>query len=102
MEFTTGVLRPLEKTTTEWNTTENFEIYFDVSNDVLLDAGVVVCNLAYDPSPPYSEEIITARPERICFYDETRIELDCTKGGAGKRDRAIRIPFDDGETVVTK
>ena len=69
---------------------------------MLLGAGVVVLNPAYDPSAPYSEEIIITRPERICSYDETKIELDCTKGGAGKRDRAIRIPFDDGETVVTK
>ena len=103
MEFTTRVLRPLEQTRAEWNTAENLEIYFDVARDVLLDAGVVVMNHAYDPSVPYSEEIIITRPERICSYDETtRVELDCTKGGAGKRDRAIRIPFDDGETVVTK
>ncbi len=32
----------------------------------------------------------------------TKMELDCTKGGAGKRNRYIRGPKDDGETIVTK
>jgi len=101
MGLSTRVLRPLEQTIAEWNTTENLDIYFHVAIDVLLDAGVVVMNPAYDPSAPYSEDIIITRPERVCSYDETRVELNCTKGGTGKRDRAIRIPFDDGETVVT-
>ncbi len=73
-----------------------------MARDVLLNAGVAVINPGCDPLAPYSEEIIIIRPERICSYDETRVELDCTKGGAGKRDRGIRFPFDDGETVVTK
>jgi hypothetical protein len=50
IEFTTGVLRPLEQTRAEWNTTENLQIYFEVARDVLLGAGVVVLNPAYDPS----------------------------------------------------
>jgi len=40
---------------------------------MLLDAGFDVLNPAYDPSAPYSEEIIITRPERICSYDETTI-----------------------------
>jgi hypothetical protein len=100
IEFTTGVLRPLEQTRAEWNTPENLETYFEVAKGVLLDAGVVVYNPGYYPT----EELLITRPERICSYDETIVELDCTKGGAGKPDRAIRVRFndDDGEVVVTK
>ncbi len=31
MEFTTGVLRPLEQSRAEWNTPENLETYFEVA-----------------------------------------------------------------------
>ena len=42
-------------------------------------------------------------PERICSYDETKMELDCTKGGKGNGDRTVRAgATDDGTTVVTK
>jgi len=102
MEFTTSVLRPLKKSRAEWNTPENLETYFEVAKGVLLDAGVVVCNPDYDPTFPYSEELLFTRPDRICSYDETKPELYSPKGGAGKRDRAIRDRFnDDGEVVVT-
>jgi hypothetical protein len=71
MEITTCVLQPLKHTRAEWNTPENLETYFEVAKDVLLDAGVVVCNPAYDPTVPYTEKILITRPERICYYDET-------------------------------
>ena len=103
MEFTTGVLRPLEQTRAEWYTPENLAYYFEVARDVLLDAGVAIRNPDYDPNIPYSEEIFIIHPERICSYDETKCELDCTRGGAGKKDRLVRAGAeDDGEAVVTK
>jgi hypothetical protein len=68
----------------------------------MLDAGMAVRNPDYDPQSPYSEKILITHPERICPYDETKMELDCTKGGAIKRDRYIRGPKDDEETIVTK
>ena len=68
----------------------------------MLDASVAVRNPDYDLEIPYSEEILITYSERICSYDETKMELDCTRGGAGKRDRYIRGPEDDGETIVTK
>ena len=103
MEFTTGKLRPLEQTRAEWHTEENLAAYFDVARDVLLNAGVAELNPEYDPDVPYSEEIIITHPERICSYDETKMELDCTRGGSGKRDRFVRAGLeDDGESIVTK
>ncbi len=70
---------------------------------MLLDAGVVVRNPNYDQEIPYSEEIIITRPERISSYDETKMELDCTRGGAGSRDRFVRARLEDeGEAAVTK
>ena len=103
MGFTTGILRPLEQTRAEWNTEENLETYFEVARDVLLDAGVAVIHPDYDPTVPYSEELLITRPERIGSYDETKVELDCIKNGAGKRDRCIRdnLFLVDGEVVVT-
>ena len=53
----------------------------------------------YDPTIPYSEEIIINRPERIYSYDETKMELDCIKGSAGKRKRVVKPINDDGETL---
>ena len=102
MYFTTGVLRPLEHARKDWYTVENVVTYFEVARDVLLDAGLVVRNPDYDPEIPYSEETIITRPGRILSYDETKMELDCTRGGAGSRDRFVRGLHDDGEAVVTK
>ncbi len=67
---------------------ENLTTYFEVARDVLLGAGVAIRNPDYDPEVPYSEEIIITRPEWIGSYDETKMELDCTRGGAGFRDRS--------------
>jgi hypothetical protein len=43
---------------------------------VLIDAGVAIINLDYAPTVPYSEELLITRLERICSYDETKVELD--------------------------
>ncbi len=43
-----------------------------------------------DPNKPYSEEILITAPERICSYDETRMELDCTTAVNGKTNVVIR------------
>ena len=102
MEFTTGVLRPLEQARSEWYTVENLATYFEVARDVLLDAGIAVRNPNYDPLVPYSEEFLITRPWMMCSFDETKMELDFTRGGAGSRDRFIRTEEDDGEAVVTK
>ena len=103
MEFTTGVLRPLEQTRAEWYTAENLAKYFEVARDVLIGAGVAKLNEDFDQNMPYDEEIFITHPERICSYDETKMELDCTRGGAGKKDRHVRAGIqDDGESIVTK
>jgi hypothetical protein len=92
----------LELTRKEWYTAENLAIYFEVSKGVLLNAGVAVVNPDYDPNVPYSEEILITIPGRIGSYDETKMKLDCTRGGKGKKDRTVKAPDDDGTTVVTK
>jgi hypothetical protein len=103
MEFLTGPLRPLEQTRDKWNTEENLELYFAVARDLLLDAGVAIINPDFDPTIPYSQEILIIHPERICSYDETKMELDCTRAGRGNTDRTIRdTNKDDGTTLVTK
>ena len=102
MEFGTRVMRPLKQTRHEWFTPENLDTYFEVAKYVLLDVGVAVQNPHYYPQVPFSEEVSITRPERICSYDETKMELDCTKGGAGKRYRFVNPIDDDGEMVVTK
>ncbi len=79
MEFLTGNLRPLEQTRSEWYTAENLQIYFDVAKGVLLKAGVAVANPDFDPELPYSQEILIIKPGQICSFDETKVELDCTK-----------------------
>ena len=87
----------------EWNSPENLETHFEVAKGVLLDAGLVVCNPGYDSAVSYSKELLITRLERICSYDETKVELDCTKSGAGSRVRCIRDGSEnDGEAVVTK
>jgi hypothetical protein len=50
---------------------------------VLLKAGVAVLNPDFDPELPYYEELIITKLERICSYGETKVDLDCTKGGKG-------------------
>ena len=74
------------------------QIYFDVAKGVLLKAGVAVLNPDFDPELPYSEELLITKPERIGSYDETKVELDCTRGGKVKKDRTLRVPNDDGTT----
>ena len=51
---------------------------------------------------PYSHEIITTKPERICIYDETRIiKLGCTK--TGDRDKTIMASkTKKAKIIVTK
>jgi len=90
--FTTRVLRPLEQTPHEWFTEENLANYFEVAMDILLDVGVDVRNPDFDPNLPFSEKMCITYLERICSYDETKVELDCTKGGSGKRDHFVRGP----------
>ncbi len=57
-----------------------------------------------DPEIPCYKDILTTHPERICFFDETRMELDYTRFRNCKRSRRIRdIRFHpNGETAVTK
>jgi hypothetical protein len=77
--------------------------YVEVTKDVLLDAGVAIINSEYDLTEVYSQEILITHLERICSYDETRLELDCTRPGKGKGDRYIKAgKDDDGEVIVTK
>ena len=103
MDFLTGHLRPLEQTREEWYTEKNLETYFDIARDVFLNAGVAVMNPTFDPSEPYSEELNIVAPDRICSYDETRVELDCTDPSKGLTDRIVRAgPKDDGTSLVTK
>jgi hypothetical protein len=102
MEFLTGYLRPLGQTRANWYTPEYLKTYFEVAKGVLLKAGVTVLSPEFDPEKPYSEELIITKPERICSYDETRVELDCTKEGKGKKERTLRVPDDDCTMVVTK
>ncbi len=92
----------MEQTRIEWYIIENVKIFFDVSKGALLKAGVADLNADFDPELPYSQEIMITKPERICFYDETKMELDCAKGGKGKKDQTLRVPNDDGSTVLTK
>ncbi len=70
---------------------------------MLLKAGVAVLNPDFDPVVPYSQEILITHPERIWSYDETKMELDCTKGGKGKSDAIVTSGSgDDNIVVVTK
>jgi hypothetical protein len=89
MEFLTGPPRPLEETRVAWHTEPNLEKYFKVARDVLLKAGVMVRNVNFDPNKSYSEEILIIALERICIYDERRVELDCTRATNGKTDMVI-------------
>lgn len=99
----TGTVRPLEMTRAEWFTSDNLKQYFEVAAQVLIDAGVVVANRRYEAGTPYSEPLVIIHPKRICSYDETRVELDCTKGGKGKVDRIVRGGMDDdGSCLATK
>ncbi len=74
-----------------------------MARDVLLNSGVAIVNFDFDPIVPYFSEILITCPERICSYDETRMEFDCTRPSAGKTDRCLRDgDGDDGTTIVTK
>ena len=79
------------------------QIYFDVSKGVLLKAGVAVLNLDFNLELPYSQDITITHPERICCYEETKMEIDCTRGRNGRKGLIKRWgPGDDITTVVTK
>jgi hypothetical protein len=70
---------------------------------VLLKAIVARVNPDFQPDVPYSQEILITHHERITSYDETKLELDCTKGDKGKGDMIVRACHaDDGEGVVPK
>jgi hypothetical protein len=43
-----------------------------------MKAGVAVVNQLFDPDVPYSEAVFSTAPQRICSYDKTRMEIDCT------------------------
>jgi hypothetical protein len=77
--------------------------YLQVAGDVLINAGVAKLNPDYDPNELFSQEIIITAPERLCSYDEPKIELDCTKVGKGNTNRTIRNgPEDDNTAIITK
>jgi hypothetical protein len=84
MEFQVGTMRPLDLTREAWYTENNLVDYFDVAKEVLLNTIVSMINPDYDPTEVYSQEILITHPGRICSYDETRLELDCTKPRKGK------------------
>jgi hypothetical protein len=96
-------LRPLEMARHEWLTEQSLADYYKVAKGVLLKAGVARVNPDFQPDVPYSQEILITHPERIIGYDETKLELECTKGGKGKEDMIVRVCHaDDGEGVVAK
>ena len=77
--------------------------YFEVAKGMLLKAGVAFLKPDYDPDLPYSQEILIPSPERIFSYYEAKMELDCTRGLKGRKDKTIRDgPEDDGTTIATK
>ncbi len=100
IEFGTRVLRPLEQTRHEWFTPKNLATFFEVARCARCRSGNSTPSLR-SASFLFRGFIIT-HPERICSYDETKMELDCIKGGARKRDRFVKPNTDDGETMVTK
>jgi hypothetical protein len=69
---------------------------------VLLKASVVVLNEDFDPNTPYSKKILIIAHERICSYDETRMEWDCTRATNGKTDMGIKAGQEDGTSAVKK
>ena len=81
----TGNLRPLEMARHQWFTEANLITYYDIAGGVLVNAGVAHVNPDYDPNAPFSMEYIIDHPQRIASFDETRVEMDCTKGGEGQQ-----------------
>ena len=53
------------------------------------------------PRLPYSEGIIITHPERICNYDETRIEMDRTKTAISIK-MITTSKMDDATKIATK
>ena len=99
----TGTERPLEITRAKWYTEANLKTYYEVAEGVLLNAGVAARNPEYDEAVPCSQSILITRPERIVSFDETRLELDCTRTSKGKTDRIVRAGLEDrGEALATK
>jgi hypothetical protein len=85
-----------------WYTEVSLVEYFNVEG-VFLSAGVAKVNHDYNPAYPLCIEINITHPGRIANYDERRLEMDCTKGSKGNRERSVKVALDDdGEGVVTK
>lgn len=102
-DMVTGHLRPLEMARHQWYTEANLAQYYEVAKELLLKAGVAVLNREFDSEVKYSQELRIIHPERIASFDETKAEMDCTKGGKGNSDTIVRAGMDDdGEGVVTK
>jgi len=98
MDWSHGKMKPLELTRAKWMTEANLNTYFVTARDLLVNAGVAEMNPDFDPTVPYSHEIIITKPECICSYDETRMELDCTK--AGGKDKTITTGKADKATII--
>ncbi len=74
-----------------------------MAEGVLPNAGVAARNLAYVPGEPFSQSILITRPKRIVYFDETRLEPDCTKTSKVRSDRVVRAGYEDrGESLATK
>ena len=74
-----------------------------MARDVLIKAGVDVPNPTFDPDVPYSEEFLIVAAKRICSYDETRVEMDCTDPSKGASGRIVRASSkDNGISIVAK
>jgi hypothetical protein len=87
----------------EWLTEQKLVDYYEVAKGVLLKVGVARVNPDFQPDVPYNQEILITHPKRITSYDETKLGMDCTKGGKGKGDMIVRACHaDDGEGVVPK
>ncbi len=91
-------MKPLELTRKECHTKENLNAYFETAKDVLVSAGVTKVNPDFDPDMLYYEAIIITHPERIGSYDETKVEMVCTK--AGSKDKTIMTSKDNKATII--
>ena len=68
-----------------------------------MKVGVAVANQYFDLNVPYSEAVFINAPVRVCYCDETRMELDCKGSSKGMSDCIFKEGgTDDGTSLIPK
>ena len=83
----------LEVDRARWCTAANVGAWYDMIAEALVELGVACKNPDFDkdadPNTHAGQPVFITKPSRILSFDETRVELDMTKGSKAKKERTL-------------